>query len=122
MLGIATSIACAIHCALLPLIIGTLPLFGVDIIHNVAFEWGMIALAFAVGAYSLYHGFMKHHRSYTPFYLFSAGILFLISKQIFPSAEYVLLAFAVLLIIAAHFLNFYYCHKSKVCNSPHHKH
>ncbi|MEO7446128.1 MAG: MerC domain-containing protein, partial [Ferruginibacter sp.] len=55
-LGIATSLACAIHCAVLPLILTSLPLFGINIIHNSYFEWMMIALAFGVGIYSLYHG------------------------------------------------------------------
>jgi hypothetical protein len=34
-LGIVASIACAIHCAILPLIISTLPLFGINIINNI---------------------------------------------------------------------------------------
>ena len=40
--GIMTSVICAIHCALLPLIITSLPVLGVNIIHNAYFEWGMI--------------------------------------------------------------------------------
>ena len=63
-LGIATSIACAIHCAVLPLILTSLPLFGVNIIHNLFFEWTMIAIAFIVGSYSLFHGYIKHHHSF----------------------------------------------------------
>ena len=51
-LGIITSIACAIHCGVLPLLLPALPLFGVNIVHNKAFEWGMIFLAFFVGATS----------------------------------------------------------------------
>jgi len=39
-------LACAIHCALLPLILTSLPLFGVELIDNIAFEYGMIVLAF----------------------------------------------------------------------------
>ena len=39
-LGIVTSIACAIHCALLPVLMSTLPVFGINIIDNVFFEWG----------------------------------------------------------------------------------
>ena len=62
--GIATSVACAIHCAILPIIISSLPILGVNIIHNSVFEWGMIGLAFVVGSYSLFHGFIKHHRSF----------------------------------------------------------
>jgi hypothetical protein len=45
-LGIATSLACAIHCAILPLILSSLPLFGINIVDNIGFEYFMIFLAF----------------------------------------------------------------------------
>jgi hypothetical protein len=120
-LGIITSIACAIHCGFLPLIVPVLPLFGINIIHNAAFEWGMIALAFFVGIYSLYHGFIKHHHSYKPVYIFLVGFIFLVSKQFFASYEYLLLSIAVVFIISAHYTNYKMCQRSK-CSSPHHKH
>jgi hypothetical protein len=60
-IGVTTSLACAIHCAVLPLFLSSLPLFGIDIIENHGFEYLMILIAFAVGAYSLYHGRKKHH-------------------------------------------------------------
>jgi uncharacterized membrane protein YoaK (UPF0700 family) len=120
--GIATSIACAVHCAVLPVMIGALPVFGVDVLENQTFEWAMIALAFVVGVYALVHGFRKHHRNSIPLKLFAVGFLLLIGKQILPIIETLLLIFAVGLIISAHYLNFQYCHRSKVCSSPHHKH
>jgi hypothetical protein len=120
-LGIATSIACAIHCALLPLLMSTLPVFGTDIIHNLFFEWGMIALAFAVGSYSLFHGYIKHHRSLYPVFVFSFGFIFLVLKQFFTQYEILFLLIAVTFIISAHYYNYRLCHRSK-CSSPHHKH
>lgn len=119
--GIGTSIACAIHCALLPVLVTTLPVFGINIIHNIFFEWGMIILAFLVGSYSLFHGFHNHHRSFTPISIFSTGFIFLVLKQFFHQFEYLFLAIAVTLIISAHYYNYRLCHKSK-CSSPHHKH
>jgi len=121
-LGIFTSIACAIHCALLPVLLSTLPVFGVNIIHNAFFEWGMIGLAFAVGSYSLFHGFIKHHRSLVPVLIFSAGFIFLVLKQFYDGKLSILFLFiAVAAIISAHFYNYRLCHRSK-CSSPHHKH
>ncbi len=120
-IGIGASIACAIHCAILPLIMTSLPLFGTNIIHNLAFEWGMIGLAFAVGSYSLFHGYVKHHRSFLPLIIFTAGFCFLLLKQAFHQFELWLLVPAVVLIITAHYYNYKLCHKSK-CASPHHKH
>jgi hypothetical protein len=120
-LGIITSLLCAIHCALLPVFLTSLPLFGINIIHNLVFEWGMILLAVVVGTFSLYHGFIKHHQQWMPIILFSTGTFFLVVKQIFHANELLLLLPAVLLIVTAHYQNYRLCHFSK-CNSPHHKH
>jgi hypothetical protein len=119
--GIATSVACAIHCALLPVLVTTLPVFGINIIHNGFFEWGMISFAFVVGSYSLFHGYFNDHRLFTPLFIFSVGFIFLVLKQFYPQVEYGFLAIAVVFIITAHYLNFRLCRKSK-CASPHHKH
>lgn len=116
-LGITASAACAIHCALLPLFLSSLPLFGINIIHNLSFEIGMVALAFCIGAYSFYHGFKKHHHSWMPFSLFITGILLLILKLFFIEHEIWLLIPAVALIIIAHFLNFRFCRVHNHANS-----
>ena len=105
-LGITTSILCAIHCAILPLVVASLPVLGVNIVHNPSFEYGMIGLAFIVGTWALAHGFRKHHRQYTPWLLFAGGMLFLIAKQLWHTYEFRLLPFAVILIIVAHILNY----------------
>ena len=107
--GITTSIACAIHCALLPLFLTSLPLFGVNIIHNAFFESGMILVAFCIGAYSLYHGYRRHHHSKMPLVLFSFGMALLVVKQFFVAWETWLLVPAVILIISAHLLNYRFC-------------
>ncbi|OYY99869.1 MAG: hypothetical protein B7Y37_13070 [Sphingobacteriia bacterium 28-36-52] len=115
-LGIATSVACAIHCALLPLFLSSLPLFGVNIIENIRFEYFMIVLAFVLGIYALHHGFKKHHHSWWPISLFSLGILFLIVKVNFHELELILLIPSVGLIVVAHYLNF------KLCRVHNHAH
>jgi len=112
-LGITTSLACAIHCALLPLFLTSLPLLGINIIHNLTFEYGMIALAFLIGFYSLYHGSKKHHHSWSPLIIFSFGIAFLLAKQIWHHLEIQFLIPAVLLIVSGHVLNFRYCRVTK---------
>ncbi len=120
--GITTSVLCAIHCALLPIVATTLPVFGVNIIHNGFFEWGMIALAFVIGSYSLFHGFIKHHRSLLPVGIFSVGFVFLVLKQFYSGNLSLLFLFiAVACVISAHYYNYRLCHRQK-CNSPHHKH
>jgi hypothetical protein len=108
-LGIVTSVACAIHCAVLPLLISSLPLFGINIIDNVYFEYFMIVSAFLIGIYSLYHGFKKHHHSYFPLIIFSIGFVLLFAKQVWHKQQVWLLIPAVILIITAHFINFRFC-------------
>lgn len=119
--GIATSVLCAIHCTLLPLLMSSLPLFGINILHNLLFEWGMIVLAFAVGSYALFHGYIRHHHSLLPVLLFSAGFALLVLKQFFHDVENWFLLPAVVLIISGHYHNYRLCHKSK-CSSSHHSH
>ncbi len=111
-LGIGASVACAIHCAVLPLFLSGLSIFGVNIIHNFWFETGMIVLAFLIGTLALRHGFNKHHRNPVPFLLFSGGMIFLIAKQYWHNDELLLLPFAVILIISAHIFNFRYTRKT----------
>jgi len=114
--GIAASVACAIHCAVLPLILSSLPLFGINIIENQGFEFLMIALAFVVGVYSLYHGRKKHHHSYYPMVLFAAGICLLFIKSLLHSHSLMLLLPAVSLVVIAHYLNY------KLCRVHNHAH
>ncbi len=108
-MGIATSVACAIHCALLPLFLTTLPLFGVNIIENQGFEYLMIGIAFLIGGYSLFHGRKKHHHSWLPLSIFSLGILLLYAKMHFLQWHIWLLIPAVICILTAHFLNYRLC-------------
>lgn len=108
-LGIGASLACAIHCAMLPLFFSTLPLFGINIIHHTGFEVGMILLALVIGTYSLYHGFKRHHHSLLPMALFYTGFLFLVLKQFFIEYHNWLLIPAVLLIVVAHINNYRSC-------------
>jgi hypothetical protein len=108
-LGITTSVACAIHCAVLPLVLSSLPILGVNIIQNSAFEYTMIVLAFMVGLYALSHGFRKHHHRILPLAIFTIGILFLVAKQVWHSLHIWLLIPAVIAIITAHYLNYRLC-------------
>jgi len=115
--GISASLACAIHCALLPLFFTSLPLFGINIVKSEGFEIGMIALAFCIGAFSLYHGYKKHHHRWVPLIIFAIGFLFLIMKEFVFDYELWLLITAVLFIITGHLLNYRYCRLANHCHS-----
>lgn len=116
-LGATATVACAIHCALLPLFLTSLPLFGINIIHNLFFEAAMILLAFVIGSFSLLHGFQKHHHKFGPLFLFSFGMSFLVAKQFWLQHTLFLLLPAVGLIVFAHFMNWRYCRLAKHCHA-----
>jgi tetrahydromethanopterin S-methyltransferase subunit C len=116
-LGIATSMICAIHCAVLPLVLTSLPLFGINIIHNNLFEAAMIAFAFVIGSVALFHGYKRHHHRTLPLFVFSLGFIFLVLKELFVAYEIVLLIPAVAFILTGHFFNFRFCRKANHCHS-----
>ena len=108
-LGIAASIACAIHCAVLPLVISSLPILGINIINNFWFEIFMILLAMGIGLHSLTHGFKKHHHRLLPIIVFVIGISLMLIKQVFHQYQLWFLVPAVILIVSAHFINYRQC-------------
>jgi hypothetical protein len=121
-LGIAASVACAIHCAVLPLVLTSLPVFGTNIIDHLGFEYMMIVLAMGIGFYSLWHGYRKHHHSLMPSAIFSAGIILLFLKQIYHEHQVLFLIPAVLAIVVAHLLNYKLCRKANHCHAGDCKH
>ena len=116
-LGISAAVACAIHCALLPLFITALPLFGVNILDNIYFEIGMIAVAFVIGGLTLTHGFRKHHHKITPLLLFIAGMILLSIKHFFIEYILWLVIPSSILIISAYYLNWRFCRQAKHCHA-----
>jgi hypothetical protein len=106
LIGIGASLTCAVHCAILPVFLSGLSIFGINIIHNFWFESCMILLAFVIGLFSLRHGFIHHHNNNLPFLLFTGGMFLLLAKQFWHDFELILLPFALILIISAHIFNF----------------
>ncbi|HEY8398743.1 MAG TPA: MerC domain-containing protein [Flavihumibacter sp.] len=116
-LGIATSVACAIHCAILPLMLTSLPIFGTNIIDNEGFEYLMIFIALLIGANALWHGYRRHHHKLSPYILFGLGILLLLGKQFWHQYQIWFLVPAVALIVYAHYRNYQLCRKANHCHS-----
>ena len=116
-LGVSAGVACAIHCALLPLFISTLPLFGINILDNIYFEIGMMSVALLIGGFTLFHGFRKHHHRLLPLLLFLAGMSLLILKHFFAANILWLVIPSSILIISAYYLNWKLCRLAKHCHT-----
>lgn len=105
-LGMGVSIACAIHCAALPLIIGALPLLGISFLANEYFETGIIITSLIIGYSSLTRSFCKYNHT-APLIIITVGFgLIFIGKFLAnQSQEWLFLTLGGLLIATAHYYN-----------------
>lgn len=112
-LGIITSVLCAIHCTVLPLLATVLPFLGVEALEHPGIEWSFIALALLFGTLSMRHGYKHHHRRKLPFSLFLSGFVLLVLNQVFAeSFVFLFIPASAVCIITAHALNLVYCRRS----------
>ncbi len=58
--GAMASLACAVHCALVPVLIGAGSAGGLAFLGHASVEWGMVLLAAVVGTFSAWRGFRSH--------------------------------------------------------------
>ncbi len=59
-LGATGSTLCAIHCALLPMLIAVLPSFGIALWLGDGFERGFVVFATFLGLFTLIQGYRRH--------------------------------------------------------------
>src|SRR6476619_8482533 len=59
-LGATGSLVCAIHCALLPLLIALLPSLGIAVWLGDDFERGFVLFATLLGSFTLVWGYRRH--------------------------------------------------------------
>jgi hypothetical protein len=118
-LGISASLICAIHCALMPLLVTSLPLFGINLIENIWVEVALLLIAFVVGFYSLWHGYRKHHHRIITLLIFSAGITLFVVHQFVEEPFYgiTLILPGVIAVLTAHYLNYRLCRKANHCHA-----
>lgn len=109
--GVSASLACAVHCALLPIFMTSLSILGIEILNNQIFEYSMILVAVGIGSFALFQGYRRHHHRVLPLLLFYSGVVFLFAKQAWHDHQVWLLPPAVVLIVTAHYLNYRDCRK-----------
>jgi len=59
-LGTFASMACAVHCALMPVVIGAGAAGTFSFLNHEPVEWGMVVLAAVVGTVAAWKGFRTH--------------------------------------------------------------
>jgi hypothetical protein len=120
-LGAATSLACAAHCATMPLLAGLLPLVGMGFLASEQAEWVLVGLSLGIGSLSLLPSYAKKHRQWRPLLLFVFGASLIITVRLSVEEGSRLQAPAMvigaLLIVCAHIVNQRLCRSCAACHS-----
>jgi hypothetical protein len=116
--GMTASLLCAVHCAVVPLLITVLPLAGLGFLANPVIEWSMIIFALFIGSYAIGLSYFRIHHKLLPVFLLIAGFLVIIAGHVFVTGwhEAIVVPIGGLLIAIAHFFNFRH---TKICQGGH---
>lgn len=110
--GMALSIVCAVHCALLPIGMSLLAASGLSWLAGPRFEWSIIAGAFVLGSWRLVKSFARH-RNPQALILFGIGLAFFAAAKSswfhFPYQEAWFMVGGGTSIALAHFRNLRLC-------------
>jgi hypothetical protein len=124
--GAAGSLVCAVHCALLPLLIAALPTLGLGLAGEANFERGFTVFATALALATLVSGY-RRHRLLGALMFLVPGVLAIWFGAFGPlghegSTHSVLMAIGGTLVGAAHLLNIRLAHghlHGATCNHRH---
>jgi len=117
-IGMTASVLCAIHCAIVPILITSLPLIGLGFLANPLIEWSMIILALFIGIYAISLSYFRTHHKRLPMLLLITGFAIIIAGHLFITSwqEAIIVPIGGLLIATAHFFNYKY---TGLCREEH---
>lgn len=118
-LGMSASLACAVHCAVLPLLLAALPAIGLAWLDSAWVDWTMVALA-AVIALRAHRGGFRLHRSCLPSAVAVAGLLAIVTTICLlkgSASHHYVQASGAVVVASSHFLNRHLCRNCKACRT-----
>lgn len=83
LIGFSASTICAVHCALMPFILVSLPLIGMEFLANPMVELFFVCTSILIGIFTFRHGYFNHHHRIYPFALFITGLALIFSGHYF---------------------------------------
>ena len=81
--GATGSLLCAVHCALTPLLLASLPALGVTVWFNGSLEWALVLFVTLLGLFSLGWSY-RRHRALHALALLVPGLLALWAGLLYP--------------------------------------
>jgi hypothetical protein len=107
--GAAASLACAVHCAAMPMLVGLLPIVGLSFLASEQAEWSLVGLSLCVGIWSLLLSYARKHRHWRPLLIFAFGASLIIAVRLLAEEgsrlEAPAMVAGALLIACAHMVN-----------------
>jgi MerC mercury resistance protein len=117
--GMAASVACAVHCAALPLVLMALPALGLAWLDSEWVDWTMVVVA-AVIAFRAHRGGLALHKKCLPVGVAALGIVVIMGAICLlkgsPSMHY-LQASGATMVASSHWLNHRLCRSCATCRS-----
>ncbi|MFQ3262960.1 MAG: hypothetical protein ACI8WL_000009 [Polaribacter sp.] len=124
-MAIGLSVACAIHCLALPVLILMLPSIAALNLDNEAFHLWMVVAVIPCSIYALFLG-CKEHSRYQLFFWAFIGLVMLVlalvlgEERIGEAGEKIMTVLGASFVAVGHWLNFRLCHaqEHKDCSCP----
>jgi len=116
LVGTCVSLACALHCLTLPLLVTVLPLAGAGMFLGGALEVLFLGASVALATGSLCWGF-RQHRRWRLLIVLGAALTMIAVGRFLASEPYELMFVVIgtVVIAAGHLLNRYLCQTCSVC-------
>ena len=117
--GMTASIACAVHCAALPLILMALPALGLVWLDSEWVDWTMVLLA-AVIAFRAHRGGLALHKKCLPLGVAAMGILVIVAAICLlkgSASMHYLQGSGATMVAGSHWLNHRLCKSCATCRS-----
>jgi hypothetical protein len=115
----SASLACAVHCALLPLVLAALPAIGLAWLDSPWVDWTMVVVAAGI-ALSAHRGGLKVHRRCLPIGIAIAGLLIIVATICLfkgTATQHYLQASGAVVVASSHVLNHHFCRGCVVCGT-----
>lgn len=118
--GVWASVACAVHCALLPVALALVPTLGLGAFALVDIDQAFVVFATVLGVTTLTLGY-RRHRGFAAWALLLAGLALVWANTFTALHDHsvwhaVMMTGGGLLIAAAHLMNLRLSHRSTLCS------
>ncbi len=115
-LGFMASMICAVHCAVVPVLLTLGTLGSLAWLEHPLVEMTFILISLVLAAWSLVTGYFRHHGNLTALAVVLVGFMLIIaSRFVEGSGEVLLTVFGGLTIAAAHLINWNLLKTCKSC-------